>query len=197
MLKWFNKQSYITLGAALGAIQKELEALQPSDSSDIVWEKQANGITAKLRSNSKPTGIPVDESLPSNSSKPVSVAGEYSSFFKLVNASETSDDGTTVYKVKVMDGMNRGYNRCKVNNKVFNIQNVTLAITKGCLVVIRYTSSENKIEVMLTEDNRLPDDTAQYSWYQIGEIEIEDDMIIHQDHLSGVAQMFWYDICGD
>lgn len=197
MLKWFNKQSYITLGAALGDIQKELEALQPSDSSDIVWEKQANGITAKLRSNSKPTGMPVDESLPSNSSKPVSVAGEYSSFFKLVNASETSDDGTTVYKVKVMDGMNRGYNRCKVNNKVFDIQDVTLTVTKGCLVVIRYTSSETKADVILTNGNILPDDTAQYSWYQIGEIGVGNGMVIRQDHLSGVAQMFWYDICGD
>lgn len=125
------------------------------------------------------------------------VSGEYNSFFKLVNASEISADGTIVYKVKVMDGMDRGHNRCKVNNKVFDIQDVTLTVTKTCLVVIRYTSSETKIEVMLTEDYILPDDTAQYSWYQIGEIGVGDGMVIRQDHLSGVAQMFWYDVCGD
>lgn len=51
ILKWFNKQKYSGLGEVLSDIRQELKSLQPSDSSDIVWSKSANGMSAKLRGN--------------------------------------------------------------------------------------------------------------------------------------------------
>lgn len=49
MLKWFNKEKYDGLPSVLGVIRQELKSLQPTDSSDIVWSKSANGMSAKLR----------------------------------------------------------------------------------------------------------------------------------------------------
>lgn len=51
LLKWFNKQKYSGLGDVLSDIRRELEALQPQDSTDIVWSKSANGVSAKFRGN--------------------------------------------------------------------------------------------------------------------------------------------------
>lgn len=48
-LRYFNKSEYNGLGDLLADIRKELEALQPNDSADIVWSKSANGISAKLK----------------------------------------------------------------------------------------------------------------------------------------------------
>ena len=57
MLKWFNKQKYSGLGEVLSSIRQELESLQPSDSSDIVWSKSANGMSAKFRGNNATSKI--------------------------------------------------------------------------------------------------------------------------------------------
>lgn len=52
LLKWFNKDNYATLGEVLSVIRKELQALQPKDSSDIVWNLSEDGLSAQLRSSS-------------------------------------------------------------------------------------------------------------------------------------------------
>lgn len=124
---------------------------------------------------------------------------EYNSYFKIVDISETGTDGTVIRKFAVKDGAEREYNRCKVNNKRFDIPDYTSeTVTQTVLIVLRFSSAENDVTIQVRKELELPDDTAEYSWYQIGMFIIDGNNVkVQQDHLTGVAQMFWYDICGD
>lgn len=197
MLKWFRKNTYTSIGDALGDIQKELEALQPQDSDTITWDKTNTGVTAKLRSTSASGGLATEESTEVNA--PAKVEGGYNSYFKIVDRTETNEDGTKTFKIQVVDGGGREYSRCKVNNIVFNIQDTEFAITSRVLIVLKYTAAgRGGVTLELLTDSTLPDDNAENSWYQIGEAYIyKDKLVIQQDHLSGVAQLFWYDVCGE
>lgn len=47
-LRYFNKERYSDLGEALSDIRRELQALQVQDSSTVVWNKSANGMSARV-----------------------------------------------------------------------------------------------------------------------------------------------------
>ena len=127
-----------------------------------------------------------------------SVSGEYNSYFKIINSSETSEDETIINKISIVDGYDRGYNRCKVNNKVYDLEYHTKTITKTSLIALRFNASEKEVEYYISEDTKLPDDSSEYSYCQLGTVTIADSvMTIQQDHLCGIAQIFWYDVCGD
>jgi hypothetical protein len=197
MLKWFNKTRYASLGEALGDIYKELQSLQPQDSADIVWSKTGSGMSALRKGSTASSGMSTDIDM-TNPAKVKAVSGEYNSYFKIIDSSETSADGTVTHKVSIVDGYDRGSNRCKVNNKVYDLQYHTEAVTATSIIALRFSSSAQKVEYYFSTDTLLPDDTSAYSYCQIGTVTIKDSvMAIQQDHLCGIAQMFWYDICGD
>ena len=117
----------------------------------------------------------------------------YKSYFKIVDASETAEDGTITNKISVVDGYGRGYNRCKVNNKAYDLKYHTETITKTSLIALRFNASEKKVEYYISDDTTLPDDGSEYSYCQLGIVTIADSvMTIQQDHLCGIAQMFAY-----
>lgn len=197
MLKHFNRSTYTSLGDALGDIRKEFESLQPKDSTDIVWSHQNSGISATLRLSKTGNGMPTEAITEENITQPV-VSGGYNSYFKIIDASETAEDGTVTHKVSIVDGYDRGSNRCKVNNKVYDLQYHTEAVTATSIIALRFSSSAQKVEYYFSTDTLLPDDTSAYSYCQLGTVTIKDSvMAIQQDHLCGIAQMFWYDVCGD
>jgi hypothetical protein len=126
------------------------------------------------------------------------VSGEYNSYFKIIDSSETSADGTVTHKISIVDGYDRGYCRSKVNNKVYDLKYHTKTITKTSLIALRFNASEKKVEYYFAEDTKIPDDSSEYSYCQLGTVSVIDSsMTIQQDHLCGIAQMFWYDVCGD
>ena len=196
-LKYFNKTSYNTLGDALGAIQKELESMQMIDSKDIKWVVQANGRQAILTSTNVGGAQPSEPVAMENPT--TAVTYEYNSFFKIVDSSITNEDGSVVNMISVIDGRDRGKNCVKVNNSVYYIQYLNdKVVTESSIIALCFDAKQKAVTYTLVSENILPDDTAEFSWYQIGEVIISDGTItIYQDHLSGVAQMFWYDICGD
>ena len=98
MLKWFNKQKYSGLGEVLSSIRQELKSLQPSDSSDIVWSKNANGMIAKFRGNN---ATATQNELEESTSQP----SGYNGYFTLKDVSTYNEDGTVKeYRVAVCDG---------------------------------------------------------------------------------------------
>ena len=124
---------------------------------------------------------------------PVAGEYEYSSYFKITNASETSENGTITNKIAIVDGYDRGYNRCKVNNKVYDLKYHTETITATSLIALRFNASEKEVEYYFSADSKLPDDNSEYSFCQLGIVTIKDSvMTIQQDHLCGIAQMFAY-----
>jgi hypothetical protein len=197
MLKHFNKPTYTSLGTALTDIRKELESLQPKDSSDIVWSHTNTGMSASVRINRSGNGMPTESTTEENTVQTTSDTG-YNSYFKIVDMTETVNN-TTMYKFAVKDGAGRTYNRCKVNNKVFDIPHYTSeTVTQTVLIALRFSSAENGVTIQVRKELELPDDTSEHSWYQLGMFIIDNnDIRVQQDHLTGVAQMFWYDICGD
>ena len=126
------------------------------------------------------------------------VSDEYNSYFKIIDSSETSESGTVANKISIVDGYGRGTNRCKVNNKVYDLQYHTETVTKTCLVALRFNAKEKNVEYYISSETKLPDDSSEYSYCQLGTVTLKDSvMTIQQDHLCGIAQMFWYDVCGD
>lgn len=123
----------------------------------------------------------------------------YNSYFKIVDSSITNEDGSVVNMISVVDGRDRGTNCVKVNNKVHYIAYLSdQLVSKSVIVALCFSSAENTVTYSLIADSVLPDDTAEFSWYQIGEVLLSNEsLIIYQDHLSGIAQMFWYDVCGE
>ncbi len=102
VLKWFDKNEYKSLAEVLGVIKKELEALQPQDSSDITWSKSSNGISASLKNGS--IGASDNTSSDEDDTADDDVA-EYVGYFKIVST-KVSDENATIpqYKIRVVDG---------------------------------------------------------------------------------------------
>lgn len=88
LLRWFNKKRYSGIGEALTDIRKELQALQPTDSEDVVWSRQASGMSASLRTTN------ITESTGNTAVDDVSDTKKYQ--FKIVREGDT--------KVKVVNG---------------------------------------------------------------------------------------------
>lgn len=133
----------------------------------------------------------------------------YSGYFKIIDAS-TTGNGTTTRKIRVVDGAtydpetgSSGPSVCKVNHQVFSVEPVEFTVSASKVYVLKFTAesvesegSPAKVEVV--EVNALPSDDSDYAWYQIGRVIVDDDsMTIQQDHTAGVAQMFWYLLCGE
>jgi hypothetical protein len=120
MLRWFNKESYDGIGEALNDIRKEIKALQPRDSSDIVWSTSNNGVTAKLRNtNANQTEL--------NDTDMYDTI-ESGSMFQVQDISEyDADTGLKIPKIQVIDGLNpdsdiAGY----INNRAFPTKSFSL-----------------------------------------------------------------------
>ena len=132
-LRWFNKDIWARLGWALLAIQKELQGLQPKDSSTIKWEVTETGITAHAIATapySAPTSA-IDE-------ETVAVDTEYAGYFKVVKASDTT--------VLVVDGAdtanaNCGYYEHGIQRiAVVKPEVITVSATGYIYVTITYTT---------------------------------------------------------
>ena len=173
----------------------EIGKLVKADSTLNTAVQNALSIGEKLSPDNRPR---IQRNSMMESDTQVAGVYEYSSYFKITNASETSADGTVIHKISIVDGYDRGYNRCKVNNKVYDLKYHTETITATSLIALRFNASEKKVEYYISAENILPDDTSEYSYCQIGIVAIKDSVMeIKQDHLCGIAQMFWYDVCGD
>ncbi len=128
---------------------------------------------------------------------------EYNSYFKIIDASITSN-GVTTNAVKIVDGATynsssgtSGNSVCKVNNSIKNIALwSSSAIVSNSIFAIKYTSTSNTVEIVALTTS-LPSDTSSICYYQIGRaiIDEESKMTIQQDHITGIAQIFWFNTC--
>ena len=198
-LRYFNKSEYNGLGDLLAAVKKELEALQPQDSADIVWSKSANGISAKLKKFS--AGSETGESNEDDTVQKGST--EYNGYFKLILAE--SESGVTL---RVVDGATYkdennlgGASTAKVNSQVFSIEPYVTMIDKSTLVVLKYTAPSSDgtaaslvIDTTLTE---LPSDNYINVYWQIGRVlkDADGKYSVSQDWIGGIPYMLWFSYC--
>lgn len=126
----------------------------------------------------------------------------YNSYFKIVDRTETSANGTKTFKIQVVDGGGRGINRFKVNNRTFTIgdsEKISISTTPS-YIFLHCTFKNDSLQtseyvIYTSADNR---DNATNSYYLIGEVRnVKGEFVIYQDHRAGVAQLFWYNICGE
>lgn len=118
----------------------------------------------------------------------------YNSYFKIIDASETVDD-VFIRKIRIADGATGGDNICKVSNIKFIVPAaiIPLAGDEGNIVyvLLKYDAAENELGIILS--GTLPNDSVDFSHYQIGRLIFTDTaMTIQQDHITGVAQLFSY-----
>lgn len=136
-----------------------------------------------------------------------------SGYFKIIDTSETNNDGKITFNVAIVDGAtynsengSSGKSRCKVNNTFFDVEKFTLEnITKTTTFVIKYTAANSKeatkatCEIITIDDgDTVPNDTKKEAYYQIGRAIIKNDMLtISQDHTTGIPQINWYLLCSE
>jgi len=138
---------------------------------------------------------------------------EYNGYFKIVNASTTSEGGQTSNKIKIVDGATydstggtSGKSVCKVNNAVFQIDPFSADVSGTKTYVLTYTAgtrasgstpaTEATVEIVALDS--MPSDTKTNAYYQIGRAIVSNgQMKIQQDHTAGVAQIYWYLLCSE
>lgn len=165
LLKWFNKSTYSGLGEALGAIRKELQALQPVDSADITWNKTSEGIQAVIRD--KATASSSTQSTEDSTGNPIT--SEYTGYFKIVhrggrkfavvNGYNTSDticgrvdvpgwDSVPRFESELTENQNWAYVylRAKKNDSKYDVVFETSATFNGPEVLIGIVYADGKVE---------------------------------------------------
>ena len=99
-LKFFNKDAYTSLGDALKDIKQELLSLCPKDSSNVRWQRGADGMSAIVKAGQSAAdegGAVLEES--------TSQPSGYNGYFTLKDVSTYNEDGTVKeYRVAVCDG---------------------------------------------------------------------------------------------
>lgn len=137
-LRWFNKDIWGRLGLALVAIQKELQGLQPKDSSTIKWEVSETGITAHAIATapySAPTSAIDDEE--------VAVDTGYAGYFKVIIDPE---DDTSVLVVDGADPTNAncGYYEHGIQ-RIAVVKPEAITVTGNGVIYVTITYNTNYV----------------------------------------------------
>lgn len=138
-------------------------------------------------------------------------AVSYDSYFKIVDISTTEFPA----RIKIVDGGSynettgtSGDSTAKVNSTIYSVDPISFDVTvSGTIFALEYTAAIEADGEILAQDatmeivalSELPDDTSENVYYQIGRVYLDDDnnISITQDHVVGVAQMYWYALCED
>lgn len=99
-LKFFNKDTYESLGEAFKAIKQELLSLCPKDSSSVRWQRGMDGMSATVKAGQSAAeeGGDAPEEFTSQPSG-------YNGYFTIKDVSTYNEDGTVKeYRVAVCDG---------------------------------------------------------------------------------------------
>lgn len=160
-LKWFKPSAYTQgISYILGLIRKELIAVQPVDTSDIVWTRSSSGIRAYLASNAPETRND-GYSLTQEETADYSDVGYFCISLKLYKV--TGEDGTestesTMQVVNRNDidsgiaGVVKLADGTLVNVPVFTLSKAT---TKKYVYLIMDVSHEPSIYIMESDINTL------------------------------------------
>ena len=208
LLKWFNKDNYATLGEVLSVIRKELQALQPKDSSDIVWNLSEDGLSAQLRSSNVGNQGTSEEG--ETVYTPTDTSNEYNGMHKLVLITDNSNPEAPIYKVCVCDGatynpntQTSGSSRVEVNNVSFDLDAEVFELhEKTAYIYVKFTAGTQDSQAHVTyhsgDDLQINTDTEIV--YLIGRAVFKDGAFtVQQDHTgaatNGVIHIAWGTIC--
>ncbi len=123
--------------------------------------------------------------------QPAGGSSEYSGFFKVIDASETKDDGTKTLKVKVVDGADRGSKNCGyawINNTRLQIPSVEKNVSNTGFVYLRVAIpdsgaiTEDAAEIVVLSGP--PDVWYDSSYTLIARVYVKDNVmrIIQEQH---------------
>lgn len=152
-LRWFNKNKYTSLGDVLGAIKKELEALQPSDSSTVKWDKTSTGISASIIGS---TGASADNTSDEETSVR-SVPLAYDGYFTIKQLEQTEEDRKNdQIRAIVCDGktwdddtQTSSNSYARINGVVSGYAATPVVITQlNRYIVLRYSFANNTASIM-------------------------------------------------
>ena len=160
-LKWFKPSAYTQgISHILGLIRKELIAVQPVDTSDIVWTRSSSGIRAYLASHSPETqsdgySLTQEESVDSSS------VGYFCISLKLYKV--TGEDGTetTQSTMQVVDRNDSDSGIAGVvklaDGTLVNVPTFTLSksVTKKYVYLVMDVSHAPSIYIMESDINTL------------------------------------------
>ena len=132
-LKWFVPKTYTSITEAFSAIRAELQALQPIDSLHVKWKHVNTGVQAELVNLGQSSNPALSED-----SDDITTETEYSGYFKVVKASDT-----TVAVVDSADPTNAtcGYYEHGIQRvAVSKPEAITVSATGFIYVTITYTT---------------------------------------------------------
>lgn len=186
-LKFFNKDTYESLGDAFKAIKQELLSLCPKDSSSVRWQRGADGMSAVVKTGqaaSDEGGDVPEESTPQPSG--------YNGYFTIKDVSTYNEDGTVKeYRVAVCDGETwdpetekSGDSTLNVNHKAVKVPCQILTDITAGQVYIHYTLKDELIKIEILEEP--PIDNSNDYYYLLGDLKMVDKILtIVQRHVCG------------
>lgn len=202
-LKYFLKHKYTDVGEALSDIRKELKGL---------WNT-VDGVKSEDVTPSNIQNYVPELSTPHNDYQ------GYMGYFKLKLIRDDS-----VYSVHIYDGAWEGdpdYVRyadslCRVNGVSFDVspfiskayhideipeldswKPIIFALNFTADISLPYRGTVRIVDIYDEGYNKLPRNTSKTAWIQLGRLYKDASGRVHitQDHLSGVAEMLWFDYC--
>lgn len=124
----------------------------------------------------------------------------YNGYFKVVDASETAEDGTKTLKVKVIDGADTTASNCgyaRVNNKGFWVQVFEGEVSGNCKLYLKSTLStsdpfdpQQPVIALLSEE---PDYEDGACYVLIARVFVSDSgaLSIVQEHHGEIQAIIW------
>ena len=132
--------------------------------------------------------------------QPAGGSSEYSGFFKVIDASETKEDGTKTLKVKVVDGADSTAAHCgyaRVNNAGFWVKSTEIKITANCKLYLKSTLSTSEpfdpqqpVIALLSEE---PDYEDGACYVLIARVFVSNSgvLTIIQEHRGEIQAIIW------
>lgn len=184
-LKYFNKDSYDSLGDALTAIRQELRSLCPKDSANVKWKRGADGMSISLgtqQAGSSAESVIADE---------VTSSSKYNGYFTLKDVSTYNEDGTVrEYRVAVCDGeswdaeteksalMGLDYGNT-VGDFSVSIESKVFSLTRYASFYIKHGPNSNYInQIIAYIDGNTPDRVFGYTYTYIGSASVDSSGVL-------------------
>lgn len=190
-LKFFNKDTYDSIGDAFKAIKQELLSLCPKDSSSVRWQRGLDGMSATVKAGQSASddGGTVEE--------PITQSSTYNGHFTIKDVSTYNEDGTVKeFRVAVCDGKTWNpetetsrsntlyfgypYENIYIDSTVFTLPPDTLT---G--LYIKFGPTNNYINKIITDSMR-SEVAVGYQLINIGTVSTEYGALRIEQHYEGM-----------